>query len=300
VSFIPLKLARFCVLVLLLVFATFAAPALAAPPTKSWVVHWQPAKLVNGSPVIFQVSAPVHVVALSGKWLDHEVFFFHDLHSSAWYGIAGIALDTPAGTHTLTLQANSATGTQLSIRRSVTIRHAKYPSIKIKVAKEFVSPSPEQVQRIDQEKALKQRLFATVDPDRLWSGNFHAPVIAHISDLFGTARVLNGKAQSVHQGLDYAVPEGTAVSALNRGTVLLARPLFFEGNCVILDHGQGLFSLYMHLSKINVQEGDQIASGQPLGLSGGTGRVTGPHLHIAVRWQGVYLNPATLLQLRIP
>src|SRR4029077_20912478 len=73
-----------------------------------------------------------------------------------------------------------------------------------------------------------------------------------------------------------------------------------EGNCVVLDHGQGLLSLYLHLSEIKVKQGEQIERGQELGLSGGSGRATGPHLHLAVRWQGVYLNPATLLTLKLP
>src|SRR5262249_19106197 len=121
-----------------------------------------------------------------------------------------------------------------------------------------------------------------------------------ISDVFGTARTFNGKVQSVHQGLDFAVPEGRPVAALNEGTVLLAQPLFFEGNCIVLDHGQGLLTLYMHLSKIDVKEGDRVSNGQKIGLSGGTGRAIGPHLHVAVRWQGIYLDPATLLTLKLP
>ena len=104
----------------------------------------------------------------------------------------------------------------------------------------------------------------------------------------------------MHQGLDYAVPSGTPVAAVNNGTVLLARPLYFEGNCVVLDHGQGLLTLYMHLSEIKVTEGEKIERGEEIGLSGGSGRATGPHLHLAVRWQGIYLNPATLLGLNLP
>jgi murein DD-endopeptidase MepM/ murein hydrolase activator NlpD len=87
---------------------------------------------------------------------------------------------------------------------------------------------------------------------------------------------------------------------VNSGTVILARPLFFEGNCVVLDHGQGLLTLYLHLSEIKVKEGEQVRKGQEIGLSGGTGRATGPHLHLAVRWQGTYLDPQTLLSLRLP
>jgi murein DD-endopeptidase MepM/ murein hydrolase activator NlpD len=125
-------------------------------------------------------------------------------------------------------------------------------------------------------------------------------VKAQISDVFGVQRVFNGSVQSTHQGLDFRVPAGTPVAAVNRGRVLLARPLFFEGNCIVIDHGQGLLTLYLHLSKFLVNEGDTVEKGQPIGASGGTGRATGPHLHLAVRWQGVYLDPQTLLALRMP
>jgi len=127
-----------------------------------------------------------------------------------------------------------------------------------------------------------------------------APATAPISDVFGTQRVFNGKTQSSHLGLDFRVPSGTPVAAMNAGTVLLARPLYFEGNCVVLDHGQGLLTIYMHLSEFKVKEGEQVARGQEVGLSGGTGRATGPHLHVAVRWQGTYLDPAVLIKLPLP
>jgi murein DD-endopeptidase MepM/ murein hydrolase activator NlpD len=168
------------------------------------------------------------------------------------------------------------------------------------VPKQYTEPSAEQLQKIDQDKALKEHAFARVTSEREWAGSFRSPAKAEISDVFGTSRTFNGRVQSVHQGLDYAVPEGTPVTALNRGTVLLAQPLFFEGNCVVLDHGQGLLTLYMHLSKVEVKEGERVTGGEKIGLSGGTGRATGPHLHVAVRWQGVYLNPATLLSLKLP
>ena len=136
--------------------------------------------------------------------------------------------------------------------------------------------------------------------DRLWAGQFVAPVSDPVSDIFGTARVFNDQVQSRHQGLDFAAPPGTDVHAINSGVVILARPMFFEGNCVVIDHGQGLLSLYLHLSAFKVKEGDQVHTGETVALSGGTGRATGPHLHLAVRWQGVYLSPAILLKIKIP
>jgi murein DD-endopeptidase MepM/ murein hydrolase activator NlpD len=147
---------------------------------------------------------------------------------------------------------------------------------------------------------IKHEAFNKITPEREWSGMFAAPVNAPSSDIFGTRRVFNGVTKSVHQGLDYRVASGTPVMAINSGTVLLARFLYFEGNCVVIDHGQGLLSLYLHLSELKVKEGEHVDRGEEVGLSGATGRATGPHLHLAVRWQGVYVNPAVLLRLPLP
>ena len=275
---------------------TLAEPA----PEKHWLVQAQPAKLVNGAPVLFQVTAPATLKTLSGTWLGHDVYFSLDPATKTWYGLGGVSLETAPGQYLLALAATTSTGSQLSFERRLLVSKAQYPSIAVKVAKKFTEPDPEQLKQIDQDKVVKEDAFKHFDPDRLWDGNFHPPVTAPISDVFGTGRSFNGKVQSRHQGLDYAVPSGTAVMAVNRGTVLLARPLYFEGNCIVLDHGQGLLTLYMHLSEIKVKEGEEVSRGQELGLSGGTGRATGPHLHIAVRWEGTYLNPAELLRLRMP
>ena len=86
----------------------------------------------------------------------------------------------------------------------------------------------------------------------------------------------------------------------NSGTVVLARELFYEGNCVVLDHGQRFFTIYMHLSKILVKEGQKVRKGQRLGLSGATGRVTGPHLHMGVLWEGFYVGPHQALRIDSP
>ena len=102
---------------------------------------------------------------------------------------------------------------------------------------------------------------------------------------------------SVHKGMDFRASSGTPVHAANSGVVVLARPLYYEGNCVVIDHGLGLYTISMHLSRIDVKEGQRVAAGEKVGLSGATGRVTGPHLHWAVRWHDAYLDPAKLLRL---
>jgi len=250
--------------------------------------------------VLFRVTSPERLESLSGKWLEHDVFFSFDPSSKTWYGIAGVSLETKPGKYSLTLDGKTAKGWEVSSQKSIAVGKAKYQKIAVTVAKQFTEPSPEQLQQINQDKTLKQQVFSRVGPDREWAGKFLPPVSAPVSDVFGTARTFNGEVQSVHQGLDFRVPAGTAVDALNAGTVLLARPLFFEGGCVVLDHGQGLMTIYMHLSEMKVKEGDQVTRGQEIALSGGTGRATGPHLHVAVRWQGLYLDPQMLLNLSLP
>jgi murein DD-endopeptidase MepM/ murein hydrolase activator NlpD len=297
--------------VFLLFLAIFpSAFALAADETKpatskslattSWSLQWQPPQLVNGAPVVFQVKPSARLSGLSGRWLEHNVFFSYDATSKTWYGVAGVSLETHPGIYDVELKGTTLRGSEISFSRRITIRPAKYPSIAVSVAKQYTEPSAEQLERIRQDKTVKQDVFGHTSAEREWSGKFRPPVDAPVSDVFGTRRTFNGKVQSMHQGLDYAVPKGTPVSAVNAGTVLLASPLYFEGNCVVLDHGQGLLTLYLHLSEIKVKPGERVERGQEIGLSGGTGRATGPHLHLAVRWEGVYLNPATLLTLKLP
>ena len=263
-------------------------------------VKWEPAKLLNGSPVLFRVLASSKVRSLSASWLGHELVFFHQDQSTAWYALAGVPVETAPGRYDLRVKEILAGNKLAEIRVTVKVGRASYPKITIKVARQFTEPSPQQVQEIAADKEVKQKTFAVETPERMWKGPFLPPVSAPISDVFGTARVINQEVKSRHLGLDYGVSTGTPVHAVNQGTVLLARPLFFEGNCVVLDHGQGLLSLYLHLSDFRVKEGDEITAGQLIGLSGGTGRATGPHLHLAVRWQGVYVNPAILLKMNLP
>lgn len=274
-------------------------PASAAP----WTVRAQPPRLLNGAPVLFQVTPSVKLESLTGTWLGHQLTFSYDAATKAWFALAGAGFETAAGSYALELTgARLAGGAPVSFSRKFTIGRANYPKIKVEltVEKKFTEPSPEQLQQIEEATKVKKEHLSRVTPEREWHGNFTAPVDAPTSDVFGSQRIFNGVAQREHQGLDYRVSTGTPVAALNDGTILLARFLYFEGNCVVIDHGQGLLTLYFHLSEFKVKEGDVVKRGQEIGLSGGTGRATGPHLHVAVRWQGTYLDPGRLIQLPLP
>jgi murein DD-endopeptidase MepM/ murein hydrolase activator NlpD len=272
----------------------------------TWTVRAQPTRLVNGGPVLFQVKPPARLQSLSGTWLEHELSFSFDPASKTWFALAGVSLETVAGSYPIELTGQTMPekmpGTEISFTRTFAVARGKYPrtEVKLNVESKFTEPNPEQQKQIEEGVEVKKDYLNRVTPEREWSGEFTAPAEAEISDVFGAERVFNGKTQSTHFGLDFRVPTGTPVAAMNDGTVLLARPLYFEGNFVVLDHGQGLLTLYLHLSEFKVKEGDQVKRGQIIGLSGGTGRATGPHLHVAVRWQGTYLDPASLMRLRLP
>jgi murein DD-endopeptidase MepM/ murein hydrolase activator NlpD len=280
--------------VLLLSATSFAQSA------PRWALRYQPARVVNGTPVLFQITTPKPARSLSAKWLDHEVSFSFDADQKAWFGLAGASLETKPGTYPIELRAETTSGQALTYKQGIKVLRQRYPKVTLTVPGRYTAPDPEQLRIIERDKEVKAEAFKALTAEREWKGSFQRPVTAEISDVFGVQRIFNGAVQSTHQGLDFRVPTGTPVSAVNGGTVILARPLYFEGNCVVIDHGQGLLTLYLHLSEMRVKEGERVAKGQPIGLSGGTGRATGPHLHLAVRWQGVYLNPAGLLSLQLP
>jgi murein DD-endopeptidase MepM/ murein hydrolase activator NlpD len=276
-----------------------ALPASAA----TWAVRAQPARLVNGGPVLFVVKPPAKVESVTGTWLGHQLTFSYDASTKTWFALAGVSIETAPGKYALELSAKRATTkAELTFTHTFAVARAQYPQIKVEltVEKKFTEPTPEQQAQIAEGVKIKQDYLSRVTPTREWDGNFTAPADATISDVFGSQRIFNGKAQSPHQGLDFRVPAGTPVAAMNSGTVLLARVLYYEGGFVVIDHGQGFLTLYLHLSEFKVKEGDEVKRGQIIALSGGTGRATGPHLHVAVRWQGTYLDPAGLLQLSLP
>jgi len=300
--------AIFIVLVLFSLAAKLSGATSAQSTAARWTVVTHPTRLVNGMPVLFRVTTPKPVRALSGNWLGHEIVFTFDASHKSWFALAGASLETKPGAYPIELHgetlagqsAGSSEGQAIAFEKKIRVERQRYPRVQLKVPGRYTAPSPEDQRQIAQDKETKAQIFETVSRGREWKGSFAAPVNAEISDVFGVERVFNSSVQSTHQGLDFRVPSGTPVAAVNSGRVILARPLFFEGNCVVIDHGQGLLTLYLHLSKFLVKEGDDVEKGQEIALSGGTGRATGPHLHLAVRWQGMYLNPQVLLKLRLP
>ncbi|HTB97410.1 MAG TPA: M23 family metallopeptidase [Terracidiphilus sp.] len=269
-----------------------------AHPIRETPVTLTPTIVVAGAPELIRVIAP-DAVSVDGECLGRKIMFFHSRESHDWIALAGIDVEAATGPSALKITAHRADGKTLDLTRSIDIHPAHYRTGVLSVPPKFVEPNQDEVKEAEADSKIKAQVFASSAADPLWHGNFRAPVLAPPTDSFGTRRTFNGKLASIHKGMDFRAPVGTVVRAGNSGVVVLARPLYFEGNCVIIDHGQGLYSISMHFSRIDVHEGQQVSTGDPLGLSGATGRVTGPHLHWAIRWQGASLDPAKLLRLNL-
>ena len=265
------------------------------PVAKKANVSFTPAVVVAGSPELIVITSP-GITKAKGEWLSHKLEFFHQ--GSKWVALAGADVEAEPGTSTAHITAETENGS-LDLSQTIEIHPAHYRTGKLTVQPKFVEPGPEEQKKIAADKEIKDKVFASTAPQPLWHGSFHTPVKSPPTDSFGTRRMFNGKLASIHKGMDFRAPSGTIVRASNSGVVVLARHLYFEGNCVIIDHGLGLYTLSMHFSRIDVHEGQHVAAGDKLGLSGATGRVTGPHLHWAVRWEAAYLDPAKLLHLNL-
>ncbi|QNI31238.1 M23 family metallopeptidase [Alloacidobacterium dinghuense] len=263
-------------------------------------VHWDPAQLASGSPCLLTVEFQSPPASFQGEWFGHQVSFFPSRSRTVWYALAGVDVETTAGTYKLTLHATMPDGKSVDATRDITIASAHYKQVELHVAENFVEPDAAALKRIAEDSEIKHQAFAKSAPEPLWRGGFLLPVQSPATDSFGTRRLFNGKLASIHRGMDFRAASGTAVHAANSGRVILARSLFYEGNCVVIDHGQQFMTIYMHLSKIKVSEGQNVHAYQLLGLSGSTGRATGPHLHFAVRWQSAYLDPAILFKMKLP
>ena len=264
-------------------------------PVQGAVVSFTPAVVVAGSPELIVVSAP-DVKSVEGELLGQKLEFFR--RGQRWIALAGIDVQVDPGKATASITAQTSSG-PLDLSQTITIHPGHYRTGKLTVKPDFVEPNPEELKVIEADREIKKQVFAKSASEPLWHGNFHAPVHAPPTDSFGTRRMFNGKLASIHTGMDFRAPMGTVVRASNSGTVVLARRLYYEGNCVIIDHGLGLYTLSMHFSRIDVHEGQHVTAGEKLGLSGATGRVTGPHLHWAVRWESANLDPAKLLKLNL-
>ena len=209
-----------------------------------------------------------------------------------WIALFGIPLDQDVEGQLVAMVTLPGYDTEEIV---VEVQANSYREQRLNVDRKYVEPDPEQLERIFAERKIIDAALTNVEQIALSDVSLQAPVAGPRSSSFGLRRFFNDEPRSPHKGMDIAASSGTPIVAPMAGTISATGDFFFNGNTVIIDHGQGFVSLYCHLSEIDSEEGQVVPAGTPIGKVGATGRVTGAHLHFATYLNGIAVDPALLL-----
>jgi murein DD-endopeptidase MepM/ murein hydrolase activator NlpD len=227
------------------------------------------------------------------RFRDEIIYLYPDTAGAV--ALLPISLDVPAGDYPLPAALVDLKGRTTAMELVLHVVDKKRPVEHLTLPERMVTPEKKDVDRINRESHLLNEKY-DLRSSRFWT-TFERPVDGAVSSVFGKRRTMNGKPKSPHSGTDFRGPSGTPVHAISNGRVALVADLFYTGNTVVVDHGEGLLSLYAHLSKVLVEEGHELLVGDVLGHVGSTGRSTGAHLHLSVRLLGERVDPLSLLNV---
>jgi murein DD-endopeptidase MepM/ murein hydrolase activator NlpD len=255
-----------------------------------------------GEVVRFEVVTDSGVRALRGTFQGATLTFSAAQRLEAdpvWIAWGVIPLDAAPGPAAYRLTASGADGSSRSQDAELSIVAKSFPEQRLTVESKFVNPPKATAARIEREQKRLAAIYARRTPLSPPTSPFVKPVPGDETSQFGTRRIFNGEPRAPHAGIDLKAATGTPVHAAGPGRVVLASDLYYSGGTVIVDHGGGLFTVYAHLSKIQTKEGAAVKAGDALGLSGATGRVTGPHLHWGAKVGSEIFDPRALLDPRL-
>lgn len=256
-----------------------------------------PGVVRQGDVCLVIASGPESVESVYGEFQAEEFPMAFLARNGTFRGLLGIDRNTNPGSYKLRVIATDAGQKLLTEVSTIRVEKVDFGIQRLTLPPSQVDLDPETLGRVKKEAMRLKTLLKSYRDERLWKGAFIRPVEGEVSSGFGVRRILNGQERSPHTGVDLAAPEGTPARASNSGVVVLADELFFSGLMIVLDHGWGTYSMYSHLSKALVHQGDTVSKGDILALTGSTGRVTGPHLDWRIRLNGVRVDPLSILQL---
>jgi len=231
-------------------------------------------------------SSKLPIASLNGKQ-----FYFSSCGEGCFVAIGAIGIETKPGVYTIALRVGKK-----KKNLQLVVKHISYPTLSLTLPEDKVFLSTENLRRAKRE-AKKLKSICQIVSDRFWEGSFILPLENDITTVYGTKRIINRKMISVHKGVDIEGQDGMEVKASNNGRIVLAEELFFGGNTIIIDHGKGIYTIYMHLLKFNVKPQDIVSKGDIIGLVGSSGRSSGPHLHFGVKVMNMNINPVSLIKL---
>lgn len=241
----------------------------------------------NGKSLIVTLPSPSGIISMND--LNISVLS-HPYDRTKGIVILPIDYYTPSGEVNLTWVSPGKI-----IPLSVNVLNAPYPTETLSVDPAKVSPPPEMLERIATEKAQAEAIYGHFTPIRYWNSPFIKPLDTFITSEYGSARTYNGSLKSYHGGVDFRARTPIPILAANDGIVVLAQERYYSGGTIIIDHGEGLYTCYFHLSRFDVNVGDYVKQAQPIALSGASGRITGPHLHFGMMVHGIQADPLDLI-----
>jgi murein DD-endopeptidase MepM/ murein hydrolase activator NlpD len=290
---------RWVPLLFLSVLSGIAAAA-SARAEDQLTISSAPRQAQPGDVILIEVATLEPPLRVAARVFGRELAFYPDADRKRWRGLIGVDLERRPGEYVLTVESIREGRASLTATHQLRVTDKQFPTRRVRVAAQFVTPPPSALERIAREAKGLRAIFDTVTARR-WDGPFLKPVDDRPANNFGSRSIFNGQPRTPHAGIDFMSREGTPVRSPNAGQIVLAQDLFFTGNTVIVDHGLGLYSLFAHLSRIDVEPGQVVEPEATLGLVGATGRVSGPHLHWAVRLGGARVDPLSLIAaLEIP
>jgi len=249
----------------------------------------------QGSAVQVKIPNEPHLKSVQVIWQKKRVPAFHA--GNAWMTILGVDLDANPGEHPAEAMLAMDDGRVERREIAVNVVARKFPTSQLNVDEQFVELGKADLGRANRESSETEAIYGRMTTDVVPDERFTVPIPGTRGTNFGERRIFNGEPRAPHSGADLHAATGTPVHATNRGRVVLAKNLFFTGNTVILDHGLGIYSLYAHLSRIDVKRGAIVKNGEIVGRVGATGRVTAPHLHWGMRVQGARVDPFSLVDI---
>jgi len=252
----------------------------------------EPARLALGQPGLVRVCLKQNAGQVRADLLGRSTVLSKG-RDGCWYGAAAADLQDRTGQAVLRVRAD---GRQVAAAK-LTLYRADRGVRRITVDPKYLELSAENLARYRRERALMQAVFGSFTARRLWSGGFSLPLPNKVVSAFGRRSIVNGQERSPHGGVDLRGAAGTPVPAAADGTVALVLDAYFSGVTVLLDHGQGLVTRYLHLSQALVRQGQKVKRGQIIGKVGATGRVTGPHLDFGVKLAGAQVDPLAWIQV---
>jgi murein DD-endopeptidase MepM/ murein hydrolase activator NlpD len=275
-----------------------ACAVLAADSSSGLVVSVRAREIAPGEPIRVVVRSSGSLASLEAQFLEQQVYMVRESETGdgeIWSGWTMVPLDQEATAAAIDLEGTGQDGTAVIATHAVSILPKEFPEERLTVSSKYVEPPAEVQERLAEERAEVAKVYRTRRDVAPAGESFVRPVPGEPTSTFGKRRFFNDKPRSPHPGLDLRAPTGTPVKASGAGVVATAQDLYYSGNTVIIDHGGGLFTIYAHLSEIEVSVGDELAAGVSVGKSGATGRVTGPHLHWGAKIGNRPFDPTALL-----